>query len=138
MTTPPGGVPAGRAGVPATGPHAPEDAGVGRTAETVATYRSYADAQRAIDYLPDQNFPVERTAIVGTDLRLVENVLGRLTTGWAAVAGAAGGHAATRGRRDFTSRGTLRAREYAVTVDAVHAEQARQLLVKLREANPAS
>jgi hypothetical protein len=113
-------------------------------------------------------------------LRLVENVLGRLTTGRAALAGVAGGawfglfigllfglfstynwfavvatglivgaiwgaifgavaHAATRGRRDFTSRSTLQAREYAVTVDPPHAEQARQLLVRLNgEANRAS
>ena len=48
-------------------------------------------AQRAVDYLSDNQFPVERTAIVGTDLRLVENVLGRLTTGRAALAGAASG-----------------------------------------------
>ena len=37
----------------------------------------------------------------------------------------------TRGRRDFTSRSTLQATEYAVMVDAEHAEQARQLLTRL-------
>jgi hypothetical protein len=57
----------------------------------VATYPDYASAQRAVDYLSDNKFPVERTAIVGTDLRLVESVLGRLTTGRAALAGAGSG-----------------------------------------------
>jgi hypothetical protein len=66
------------------------DAG-GVPSETVATYTDYAAAQRAVDYLSDLKFPVERTAIVGTDLRLVEKVLGRLTVARAALAGAASG-----------------------------------------------
>src|SRR5262249_25125357 len=135
-------------------------------------YADYAAAQRAVDYLSDQKFPVERTSIVGTNLALVETVLGRLTTGRAALAGAASGawiglfiglllglfsghnwfavvftsiiigvvwfavfgalaHAATGGRRDFSSRSTLRAGQYAVNVDSEVAEQARQLLVRL-------
>ena len=57
----------------------------------VASYPEYADAQRAVDRLADSRFPVEQTAIVGTDLALVENVLGRLTTGRAALAGAGAG-----------------------------------------------
>ena len=138
----------------------------------VAAYPDYPSAQRAVDYLSDNKFPVERTAIVGTDLRLVENVLGRLTTARAALAGAASGawfglfigllfglfstanwfgvilagliigafwgavfggvaHALTGGRRDFTSRSTLQASQYAIAVDAEHAEQARQLLTRL-------
>jgi Heat induced stress protein YflT domain len=63
----------------------------GRPTVTVATYPDYASAQRAVDYLSDNKFPVEHTAIVGTDLRLVERVLGRLTTGRAAMAGLASG-----------------------------------------------
>lgn len=47
--------------------------------ETVATYSTYEEAQRAVDSLSDQRFPVEHTMIVGVDLRLVERVLGRLT-----------------------------------------------------------
>ncbi|MFD0854435.1 general stress protein, partial [Actinomadura adrarensis] len=113
----------------------------------VGTYRTYAEAQRAVDFLSDEKFPVERTAIIGSDLKMVETVLGRLTSGRAAMAGAGSGawfglligllltlfttergampllllgavvfgalfgavfgfiaHAATRGRRDFTSR----------------------------------
>lgn len=57
----------------------------------VGTYADYSAAQQAVDYLSDQQFPVEHTSIVGIDLRLVENVLGRLTTGRAALAGAASG-----------------------------------------------
>ena len=58
---------------------------------TVARYADYPSAQRAVDFLSDNGFPVERTAIVGTNLRLVETVLGRLTIGRAAMAGAASG-----------------------------------------------
>lgn len=60
-------------------------------AVTVAVYLDYASAQRAVDYLSDNEFPVEQTAIVGTDLRLVERVLGRMTIARAALAGAASG-----------------------------------------------
>lgn len=158
----PGGVPSIPAnGVPTPGPTA-----------TVASFEDYAAAQRAVDFLSDSGFPVQQSSIVGTDLRLVENVLGRLTTGRAALAGAASGawfgvliglllgiftvsswwqvlvaaiviatawgaifgaiaHAATGGRRDFSSRTSLVADNYAVKVDAEHAEQARQLLTRL-------
>jgi hypothetical protein len=58
---------------------------------TVATYGSYAEAERAVDFLSDRDFPVERVAIVGTGLRTVEQVAGRLTVGRAALAGAGQG-----------------------------------------------
>jgi hypothetical protein len=58
---------------------------------TVATYDTYAAAQRAVDFLSDNDFPVENVAIVGTDLRLVEKVLGRLTIARATGAGALSG-----------------------------------------------
>ncbi len=57
----------------------------------VADYRTYLEAQRAVDFLSDNEFPVEKTSIIGSDLRMVENVLGRLTRGRAALAGAASG-----------------------------------------------
>lgn len=38
---------------------------------TVAVYASYAEAQRAVDYLSDRKFPVQRVAIVAEGLRLV-------------------------------------------------------------------
>ena len=58
---------------------------------TLVTFPDYALAQRAVDYLSDNAFPVDRTAIIGTDLRLVERVLGRMTVARAALAGAASG-----------------------------------------------
>lgn len=58
---------------------------------TVAGYTNYRDAERAVDHLSDQGFPVERVAIVGTGLRTVEQVAGRLTVGRAAMAGAGQG-----------------------------------------------
>lgn len=57
----------------------------------VADYRTYAEAQRAVDFLSDHEFPVEKSSIIGSDLRLVENVIGRLTRGRAALAGAGSG-----------------------------------------------
>ena len=58
---------------------------------TVATYRRYADAQRAVDFLADERFPVERMAIVAQELRLVEQVTGRLDFPRAAMQGAVSG-----------------------------------------------
>ncbi|MET7403105.1 general stress protein [Dactylosporangium sp. NPDC005572] len=142
-----------------------------RSTVTVARFADYASAQQAVDYLSDNGFPVQRTAIIGTDLRLVENVLGRLTVGRAAAAGALSGawfglflgivftlfsdggwlavllssiligalwgaifgasaHAVTGGRRDFTSRSSLQAGQYAVQVDAEVADEARVLITR--------
>jgi hypothetical protein len=58
---------------------------------TVASYDNYGDAERAVDYLSDNGFPVERAAIVGTGLKTVEQIAGRLTTGRAALLGAGQG-----------------------------------------------
>ena len=58
---------------------------------TVATYGSYREAERAVDFLSDREFPVERAAIVGTGLKTVEQIAGRLTTGRAALLGAGQG-----------------------------------------------
>ncbi len=160
------------------GPVAPPSMAAGteppptRPTVTIATYASYAEAQRLVDYLSDNQFPVQHTSIVGTDLRLVENVIGRMTTGRAALAGTASGawlglfigvllgifttsnwlgviiitvligaawgaifgaiaHAATGGRRDFTSRSQLQASQYAVNVDAEHADTARHMMVQM-------
>ncbi|MFF9136741.1 general stress protein [Streptomyces albogriseolus] len=57
----------------------------------VGSYPTYTGAQRAVDFLSDSKFPVECTAIIGSDLRMVETVLGRLTRGRAALAGAGTG-----------------------------------------------
>ena len=58
---------------------------------TIATYNSYRDAERAVDYLSDNRFPVDKVAIIGSDLRLVEQVTGRMTYGGAALRGAVSG-----------------------------------------------
>jgi hypothetical protein len=65
----------------------------GRSRRTIASFDDYADAQRAVDRLSDEGFPVERVSIVGTGLRYVEQVTGRMTTGRAALMGAAQGAA---------------------------------------------
>jgi hypothetical protein len=53
----------------------------------VASLQHYGEAQRAVDFLSDEKFPVERVAIVGEGLRLVEQVTGRLTWWKATVKG---------------------------------------------------
>lgn len=58
---------------------------------TAASYPTYAEAQQAVDYLADQNFPVEHIAIVAEGIRLVEQVTGRLGYGRAALNGAGAG-----------------------------------------------
>jgi len=58
---------------------------------TVARFDDYQAAQRAVDQLSDDGFPVETLDIVGSDLRLVERVTGRLTKARAASAGALSG-----------------------------------------------
>src|SRR5437763_7413704 len=57
----------------------------------VGSYDGYERAQAAVDYLSDEKFPVENVTIIGSDLRMVEKVTGRLTRGRAIGAGAAGG-----------------------------------------------
>jgi hypothetical protein len=59
--------------------------------ETVATESSYREAERAVDWLSDHDFPVEHVSIIGTGLRSVEQVSGRVTTGRAAMMGAGQG-----------------------------------------------
>ena len=59
--------------------------------QVVGSYDTYVEAQRAVDFLSDEQFPVQHVSIVGSDLKMVENVLGRLTRGRAALAGAASG-----------------------------------------------
>lgn len=137
---------------------------------TVASYPTYEQAQEAVDRLSDGQFPVDQLDIVGSDLRLVEHVTGRLTKRTAAGAAAAAGawfglfigvlvglfttgaawlglivgglvigalwgaifgylgHAATRGRRDFSSTRTLVANRYDIIARGGHAEQAREVL----------
>lgn len=57
----------------------------------IGSYDTYWEAQRAVDYLSDEKFPVEHTTIVGNNLRQVEKITGRLTWGKAITAGLASG-----------------------------------------------
>ena len=143
----------------------------------VGSYGSYAEAQRAVDYLSDEQFPVERITIVAEGLRLVEQVTGRVGYGRAALQGAGSGafiglffgfilglfslidplvsalalafwglvlgailgaiiglisHAASGGRRDFSSVGSMEAERYDVLADEEVAEEAQRLLSGLR------
>lgn len=58
---------------------------------SLGVYDRYEQAQRVVDYLSDQSFAVQHVAIVGTELRTVERVTGRLTRGKVAAAGAGSG-----------------------------------------------
>jgi hypothetical protein len=59
--------------------------------QSLAVYDKYEDAQKAVDFLSDQEFPVQNCMIVGTDLKQVERITGRLTNGRVAGAGALSG-----------------------------------------------
>ena len=45
----------------------------------VGSYDNYEQAQRAVDYLAENNFPLPDITIVGVDLMLVERVTGKLS-----------------------------------------------------------
>jgi hypothetical protein len=57
----------------------------------IGSYTEYADAEGAVEYLADHGFPVERVEIIGQDLRLVEQVLGRFGYRQAILRGAGNG-----------------------------------------------
>jgi hypothetical protein len=59
--------------------------------QSLAVYDTYDEAQRAVDHLSDKQFPVENLMIVGTDLKRIERVTGRLSWGRVAFAGAVTG-----------------------------------------------
>ncbi|PPK98791.1 hypothetical protein CLV92_101492 [Kineococcus xinjiangensis] len=59
--------------------------------DPIGRYSTYEEAQRAVDFLSDEQFPVQNVTIVGTNLQMVERVTGRLTYARAAGAGAASG-----------------------------------------------
>jgi len=55
--------------------------------QSLAVYDDYAAAQKAVDFLSDNEFPVQNLMIVGTDLKRIERITGRLTWGRVAVGG---------------------------------------------------
>ena len=58
---------------------------------SLGRYDTYAQAQKAVDYLSDHEFPVQNVLIVGTDLKQLERVTGRLTRRRVAVGGLVSG-----------------------------------------------
>jgi hypothetical protein len=58
---------------------------------SLGVYDEYGQAQHVVDYLADHEFPVQNVEIVGTELRSIERVTGRLTRGKVALAGAISG-----------------------------------------------
>lgn len=100
----------------------------------VSSFPDYASAQKAVDTLSDRGFDVSRVSIVGSDLRMVENVLGRMTTARAALAGAVSGLwfglllGLIFGTRDFSSARTIVAQRYDVMVDANSVAEAHRTL----------
>lgn len=59
--------------------------------EPIGRYSSYLQAQRAVDFLSDNRFPVHLVTIVGTGLQMVERVMGRLTYPKVALSGLGSG-----------------------------------------------
>lgn len=59
--------------------------------EVVGRYRTYALAQKAVDYMADEHFPVAMVSIIGSDLKSVEQVTGRLSYPKVALQGALNG-----------------------------------------------
>ncbi|GAA3139401.1 hypothetical protein GCM10020255_015510 [Rhodococcus baikonurensis] len=91
----------------------------------IATFDTYADAESAVDYLSDQHFTVDKLAIVGRDIELVEQIVGRLNYGWAALRGA------RRGRADGCAV-RLDLRVTRLGSAAAHGPRARLLRVGIR------
>ena len=58
---------------------------------SLGSYPNYAQAQQVVDRLADRGFPVQNVAIVGTGLKSVERVTGRLTRGRFVAGGAMSG-----------------------------------------------
>lgn len=77
MSTPPGRVPQSRLAL--------------EYPMSIGVFDTYDEAQKAVDYLSDKHFPVENLLIVGTDLKQLERVTGRLTRSKVAAGGAVSG-----------------------------------------------
>jgi len=59
--------------------------------QVLATFPDYAGAQAAVDRLSDKGFPVEHVSIVGWNVRIEEQVTGRMTNWRAAGYGSLSG-----------------------------------------------
>jgi hypothetical protein len=88
--------------------------------QPVAGFRSYPEAEEAVDRLADAGFPVDRAAIVGRGLVVME--VGARMGDRVAVRALAGG------RPEVLSAGDLRAVTYELLTDQEVAEEAARLL----------
>jgi hypothetical protein len=59
--------------------------------EVLGTYATYVEAQHVVDKLAKADFDVRQLSIIGSDLKTIERVTGKLTYGRSALAGAATG-----------------------------------------------
>ena len=59
--------------------------------DVLGAYETYLEAQSIVDRLARAEFPVKQLAIVGSDLKTIERVTGKMSYGRAAGAGAASG-----------------------------------------------
>ncbi len=59
--------------------------------QLVGQYQQYEEAQAAVDFLSDNEFPVENLMIVGANLKSVERITGRRTWGTVLAQGAISG-----------------------------------------------
>lgn len=87
MTTPTASQPSNTSTQPSAEPMPADQAALA----VVASYDNYPEAQHAVDLLSDKGFPVEHVQIVGSGLRMVEVVTGRMTVLRAALLGALSG-----------------------------------------------
>lgn len=58
---------------------------------SLGVFDKYEEAQKAVDYLSDHEFPVQNVMIVGTDLKQIERVTGRITKSRVIAGGALSG-----------------------------------------------
>ena len=59
--------------------------------DVLGTYDSYVEAQQVVDKLAHADFDVSQLAIVGSDLKTIERITGKMSWGRAALTGAATG-----------------------------------------------
>jgi hypothetical protein len=59
--------------------------------DVLGTYDTYLEAQHVVDKLAKADFDVRQLSIIGSDLKTIERVTGKLTWGRAALGGAATG-----------------------------------------------
>jgi hypothetical protein len=133
--------------------------------QSLAVYDDYAAAQKAVDFLSDNHFPVENCMIVGTGKVAAGGALsgvwlglfvGLIITifsksGTSAIATVLStvlfglvfglvwaliGYAATRGQRDFSSVRAVLATRYEVLVEHKLLAQAQELLANLPGGRP--